>query len=337
MNMNERFLRQPSRRQFIKLTSAALAGGLTSLTVNRFATATPKNLNNRSATPMSNLNGAIVDAHVHLWNPARYRMPWLDELPSINRSFNLTDYDAATAGLQVEKIVYIEVITEPAYSLLEARDIALLSQQNPRLGGIVAWAPLEYGDQACYYLEELQKLGPKIKGVRRINEHELDPAFVLQPKFIRAVQILPEFGFTCDLSCTYRQLRETVDLVRKCPQTQFILDHIGKPNIRKGELDPWRSQIRNLAALPNAICKISGVVTEANHATWTTDQIKPYIRHVVESFGEDRIVFGSDWPVATLATNYQRWVNTLNELTTDLSAEGKRKLWSKNAERFYRL
>jgi L-fuconolactonase len=292
--MDDRFLHRYSRRQFIKWSSGAIAGSLTLATANRVAANTqPVRTAAVSSIP-------IVDAHVHFWNPARYRMPWLDDLPSINRSFGANEYREATVGLQVEGMIYIEVLVEPAYGILEARDIAALSQQNPMLRGIVAWAPLEYGDRVRYYLEELKKLGSQIKGVRRFNEKELDPAFVLQPNFIRGVQLLPEYGFTCDLSCTHVQLGETVELVRRCPQTQFILDHIGKPNIRGKEFEPWAKEIRDLASLPNVICKISGVVTEAD-PTWTIEQIKPYVRHVVESFGEDRIVFGSDWPVATLA------------------------------------
>jgi L-fuconolactonase len=331
--MDDRFLQRHSRRQFIKWGSGAIAGSLALTTADRFATANPQPV----STPLNSLSRPMIDAHVHLWNPTRYRMPWLDELPSLNRTFGSDDYLKATAGLQIEGMIYIEVLTEPAYSLLEARDIAALSKQNPLLRGIVAWAPLEYGDRVRYYLEELRKLGPQIKGVRRINEHELDPAFVLQPDFIRGVQLLPEFGFTCDLSCTHVQLGETVELVRRCPQTHFILDHIGKPNVRGEEFESWAKELRDMASLPNVVCKISGVVTEADRATWTIEQIKPYVRHVVESFGENRIVFGSDWPVATLATDYRRWVNTLDEITADLSTDQKRKLWAENAKKFYRL
>jgi L-fuconolactonase len=117
----------------------------------------------------------------------------------------------------------------------------------------------------------------------------------------------------------------------------FILDHIAKPNIKDHVLDPWRGQLRELASFPNIICKISGMVTEADHQSWTPADLKPYADHVVESFGEDRIAFGGDWPVAFQAARYPRWVETLEGLTGGLSPEAKRKLWSENARHFYRL
>ncbi|MDW8213856.1 MAG: amidohydrolase family protein, partial [Roseiflexaceae bacterium] len=115
------------------------------------------------------------------------------------------------------------------------------------------------------------------------------------------------------------------------------LDHIAKPDIRSGAFEPWREHIATLARLPNVVCKISGVATEADHTRWTVDDLAPYIRHALEAFGEDRVMFGGDWPVALLATNYRRWVETLATLTVDLSPEAQRKLWAENARRVYRL
>jgi len=203
--------------------------------------------------------------------------------------------------------------------------------------GVVPWAPLEYGDKVRYFLEEIAAIGPEIKGIRRIVQDEPDPEFCLHPRYIEGTRALPDFGLTADLCCNFRQLGPTVELVRQCPNTQFILDHIAKPNIRGGEMEPWAGQMRDLASLPNAMCKISGVATEANHESWTIDEIRPYVMHALEAFGEDRVVFGSDWPVCTLATPYRRWVETLDELTADWTAAAKAKLWRDNSIRFYRL
>lgn len=279
----------------------------------------------------------IIDAHVHLWDPNRVEIPWLKNVPAINREMQLPEYATATSGLDVEGLVYLQVEVAPPYALLEARDLVALAAANPIVQGIVPWAPLEYGDRVRYFLEELIALGPAIKGIRRIVQDEPDPAFCLQPGFIRGNQILGELGLTSDLCCNFRQLAQNVELVRQCPGTSFIMDHIAKPNIRGGEFEPWASQMRELAALPNVVCKVSGVVTEADHAAWTLDDVKPYVLHTVEVFGEDRVVFGSDWPVVTLAAEHRRWVETLDELTADLSESAKRKLWSANAKRFYRL
>ena len=173
--------------------------------------------------------------------------------------------------------------------------------------------------------------------MRRIVQSEPDPAFCLRPGFLRGVQLLPEYGFSCDICINHRQLASTVEMVRRCPDTSFILDHAGKPNIRGHALDPWREQMRELASLPNVMCKVSGLVTEADHSGWTRDDLAPYVAHVLAVFGEDRVVFGGDWPVVLRAAPYRRWVETLDALTTHLSPEAKRKLWAENARRFYQL
>jgi L-fuconolactonase len=279
----------------------------------------------------------VIDSHVHLWDSHRYRIPWLDSVPTINRTYDLSDYAAATAGLDVAGIVYLQVEVAPPYALLEARDLVELARRDERVMGVVPWAPLEFGDQVSYFLEELIALGDEIKGVRRIVQDEPDPEFCLRPDFVRGNELLPEFGLTSDLCCNFRQLGPIVELVRRCPGTQFILDHIAKPNIFGGAFEPWASQMRDMAALPNVMCKISGVVTEANHASWTIEEIKPFVLHAMECFGEQRVVFGSDWPVVTQAAELRRWVEALDELTAGLSDEAKRLLWSANARRFYRL
>jgi len=279
----------------------------------------------------------IIDAHVHLWDPARFRMPWLDDLPRLNQPYGLAEYDEATKGLPIEGMVYLQVDVTPAYALPEAAHAAELANQDPRILGIVPFAPLEDGEIVRSFLNVLVAFGPTIKGVRRLTQGEPDPEFCLRPGFIEGVQLLAEYGLSCDLCCTYRQLEPTVELVRRCPQTSFILDHIAKPNIRDGELSPWREQMAELAALPNVACKISGIVTEAGHETWTREEITPYALHALEVFGEDRVLFGSDWPVVTQAATYRRWVETLDDLTRDLSPAAKRKLWADNARRVYRL
>ncbi len=278
----------------------------------------------------------IVDSHVHLWDPSRFRMSWLDGSPDIDRPMGLADYRSHTAGVDVGGMVYLQVEVEPAYGLMEARWAVERANEEPRLGAIVAWAPLEFGEQARAYLDELVAVDRRIKGVRRLIQGEsLD--FALQPRFVRGVQLLADYGLTFDICLKHPQLAGAVELVRRCPNVQFILDHIGKPDIAAGLLDPWRAQIRELASLPNVICKVSGMVTEADHARWTTDDLRPYVEHVLESFGEDRVAFGGDWPVVLLASPWRRWVDTLDALTSGLSDDAKRKLWAANARRFYRM
>ncbi len=280
----------------------------------------------------------IVDSHVHLWDPARFRIPWLDSSLRLNRAFGLAEYAEHTAGIDIEAIVYLEVDLAPEYKLLEAQWIAELARREPLIQGIVASAPLEYGEQARAFLDALVAIDrQRIKGVRRLLQNEPDPAFCLQPRFVDGVRLLPEYGLSFDLCIYHPQLASAIELVRRCPQTSFILDHIGKPAIRSGQLDPWREQIRELARLPNVVCKVSGVVTEADHERWTIDDVRPYVEHVLEAFGEDRVLYGGDWPVVLNASSYRRWVDTLDQLTAHLSETARRKLWRDNARRVYRL
>ncbi len=279
----------------------------------------------------------IVDSHVHLWDPGKYRIPWLDGIPELNKVVDLNTYAQAHAGIDVEGLVYLQVEVAPPYALLEAREIADLSLSHPTIAGIVPWAPLEYGERCRLFLEELTSISPKIKGVRRIVQDEADPEFCLQDDFVRGNQLLAEFGLSSDLCCNYRQLAANVELVKRCPDTLFIMDHIAKPAIREGMLQPWADQMSALATNPNVYCKISGATTEADFDNWTVDDIAPFINHALSAFGEDRVMFGSDWPVVTRAATYQQWVEALDELTADLSREARVKLWRTNAIKAYRL
>ena len=279
----------------------------------------------------------IIDTHVHLWDPRWFRMRWLDNLEAINKPFGPPEYREHTRGIEIEAFVYVEVDVAPAYGLLEARWAEDRAQEEPRLRGIVATAPLEYGDQARAYLEALAAIGPRIKGVRRLLQGEPDPRFCLRPEFVRGVQLLPEFGLSFDICIKHEQLAPVVELVRQCPEVSFVLDHIAKPDIAAGLLDPWREQLGALAGLPNVVCKVSGMVTEADNTGWAADDLAPYVAHVLEVFGEDRVMFGGDWPVVLLASSYARWAETLDALTAQLAPTARRKLWAENARRVYRL
>lgn len=278
----------------------------------------------------------IIDSHLHLWDPTHFRMTWLDGSPPIDRPFGLHEYREHTAGLPIEAMVYLQVEVEPAYGLMEVRWAVERAREEPRLRAIVAWAPLEFGEQARAYLEELVGIDPRVRGVRRLIQGE-SLEFATQPRFVRGVQLLGEFGLSFDICLKHPQLAGAIELVRRCPGVSFILDHIGKPDIAGGLTEPWKTEISQLAALPNVICKISGMVTEADAQQWTADDLRPYVQHIIDVFGEDRVAFGGDWPVALLASPYKRWVETLHELTNDLSPVARRKLWADNARRFYRI
>jgi L-fuconolactonase len=280
---------------------------------------------------------SIVDSHVHIWDTDRFPIPWLEAIPALNKRLWIDDYFAATGDLNVEGFVYMQVEVAPPYALIEAQTIASLAEVDRRVLAIVPWAPLEEGEKARIFLDQLVSISPKITSIRRIVQGESDPEFCLQPGFIRGNQILPEYGLTSEICCYSNQLAANVELVRQCPGTEFILNHIAKPNISGNEFEPWATQMTELANLGNVVCKISGATTEADVQNWTLEDIRPYVEHALAAFGEDKVLFGSDWPVVTQAASYTRWVETVDEITRNFSEEQKNKLWKQNAVRFYRL
>ena len=281
-------------------------------------------------------NFPIVDTHLHIWDLDRLRYPWLANVPPLNKNHLIGDYRRACGPVAVAKMVFLQCECDAAQFQQEADWVTEVAQSDSRIRGIVPWAPLEKGVAAEAELAHLAA-NPLIKGIRRIIQFEPDQEFCLRPDFVCGVQLLPAYGLSFDLCINHTQLANTIKLVRQCEEVGFVLDHIGKPDIKAGRLDPWRAELKELAALPNVHCKLSGLVTEADHANWTPADLQPYIDHVIACFGFDRVMFGGDWPVSTQASDYPRWVNTLDAALRGASAADLRKLYVTNAETFYRI
>lgn len=281
----------------------------------------------------------LIDTHVHLWNSASLHRPWLEEVPLLNRSYGLEQYLEQTAGLSIEAIVCVEADVLPEERMQEACWLSDQARQTPLIQGIVAAAPIGVEDRTVLrsFLKRLVTIDQRVKGVRRNIQGETMPGFCVQSNFVHDIQILSEFDLSFDLCLTHRQLPDVIELVRLCPGTHFVLDHIGKPDIRQHLLDPWREHIQELAAFPNVDCKISGLVTEADHQGWVVEELTSYVIHVLTVFGEDRVMFGGDWPVLLLASSYHRWIETVDVLMQHKSSSARRKFWSENARRIYRL
>lgn len=280
-------------------------------------------------------NFPIVDTHVHLWHPKQLRYPWLKDVPNLNRPFLLQDYSDAYQDLNIESIVFVQCDTHPDDGLKETTWVTSLAAVEPKIKGIVAWAPLEEGEQVAPFVEKLAEES-LVKGIRRLIQSE-DIDFCIQPNFVKGVKTLSRFNLSFDLCIFHPQLSNTISLVEQCPNVQFILDHIGKPDIKNQLFDPWKQEITQLASFENVNCKISGLVTEADHNSWTPEDLQPYIEHVLEAFSFDRVIYGSDWPVSTLASDYPRWVQTLKEAVSGCSTDELNKLFHDNAIEFYRL
>jgi L-fuconolactonase len=278
----------------------------------------------------------IVDSHVHLCQPGRFSYAWTAGQPSLNRRVLPDDLAKAAAPVEIDRFVFVEVDVDHPQHLDEAAWVAELAAADPRLAGMVAALPLERGKAIEPELDQLRRHGP-LRAIRRLIQTQPDPEFCLQPGFIEGLKLLPQHDLAFDICVLHHQLANVTLMVRQCPEVRFVLDHIGKPGIKAGIFDPWRQQLKELAALPNVHCKISGVTTEADHRTWTRAQLKPYIEHTIETFGFERVMYGGDWHVLELAGTYPQWVETVDWVVEGCSAEEKRKLFRDNAIRFYRL
>ena len=278
----------------------------------------------------------IVDAHIHLLDQQRFGYSWATEAPALKRDWTPDDLANAAKPIEIEGFVFVEVDVDMPQYLDEADWVDGLAKLDRRVLGAVACLPLERGSSVEPEMARIAKL-KTVRGVRRLIQNQADPEFVLRPGFLDAMRLLPKFDLSFDVCIFHTQMPNTLAMMRQCPEVSFILDHIGKPGIKAGLLDPWRAHIREMAALPNVVCKLSGVTTEADMKTWTRDQLRPYIDHIIECFGPDRILYGGDWPVSELAGSYLQWLTTLDWATAGFSRADNRKLFRENAIKVYRL
>jgi predicted TIM-barrel fold metal-dependent hydrolase len=328
---------RPSRRTFLQAAAAGLVLGPV-LGARSVGAAEPSLAARSLAGAAVPAGFSIVDAHIHLWDLAEFPVPWIAGNPVLDKSYVLQDYKDQSAGLGIGAIVYVQAAVANEYSLLEADYIADLAAHDPLVQGMVAYAPLEYGDQTRVYLDSLVTRGAIIKGIRRGLPDPADTKFDME-RFIQGIQILPEYGLSFDiLGKGTAHLDMAIKIAQRAPETSLILDHLLKPDIKLHTLDPWRAQMTRLASFPNVATKISGIATEADLMNWTANDLKPYVDHALSVFGEDRVVFGGDWPpLLTANSTYARWVQTLDDLTSGIGAVGQRKLFGDNARSFYRL
>jgi len=282
------------------------------------------------------INFPIIDTHVHLLDQKLFKYSWASGAPKLARDWTLDDLAASAKPYTIEGAVFVEVDVDHPDYMKEARWVQSLADQDPRMKGCVACLPIEKGAALEAEIAELASI-KVARGVRRLIQSQSDPDFVLRPDVIAATKLLPKYNLSFDLCLYHHQLKNTIAYVRACPEVFFILDHIAKPGIKAGLMEPWKSEIRELASLPNVVCKLSGVTTEADHDHWTPAQLKPYIEHVIDVFGFDRLMYGGDWPVSVLAGPYTAWIDVLDNITASCSDSERRKLFRENAQKFYRL
>ncbi|WP_327584048.1 amidohydrolase family protein [Nonomuraea sp. NBC_00507] len=272
-----------------------------------------------------------IDAHHHVWDLAVRPHTWLDPEPMapVRRTFTLDDLAGPAAAAGVTRTVLVQVLSD----LDETREFLALAAVSDLVAGVVGWIDLTAPDAA----DTLAALPGGLVGVRHGVQSEPDPEWLNRPDVRRGLAAVEAAGLAYDLLTLPRQLPAAIDTVRAMPGLTFVLDHLSKPPIAAGELEPWRSRIKELAAHPNVYCKLSGMVTEADWATWRVSDLRPYAEVVLEAFGPDRVMFGSDWPVCLLAAEYQRVAQAADELCAGLSGGERAEVFAGTARRAYGL
>ncbi|MFH8657941.1 amidohydrolase family protein [Streptomyces afghaniensis] len=257
----------------------------------------------------------VVDAHHHVWDLSVRDQDWIAEGSPIRRDFTVKDLAPEARAAGVDRTVLVQTVTVPE----ETPEFLALADEHELIAGVVGWTDLTRPDVA----DELARLrelpgGRYLKGIRHQVQGEPDPQWLLRPDVRRGLTAVAEAGLVYDLVVLPHQLPACTEAAAALPQLTFVLDHLGKPPIASGALEPWASGLRALAALPHTVCKLSGMVTEADLASWTIDDLRPYADVVLEAFGPDRLMFGSDWPVCTLAAAYGDVLDTARRLTGPL-------------------
>jgi L-fuconolactonase len=280
----------------------------------------------------------IIDTHQHLWDRARFDLPWLkDATEPLSKSHTPDDYARAAAGLGIVATVYMEVDVHPDQREAEAKYVlGLCDDPQDLMGGAVVGGDPAASDFHAY-LETIAH--PKLKGVRQVLHGGLPQGYCLRPEFVAGVRELGERGLCFDLCLRSGELADGAALARQCPETRFVLDHCGNAPVGGTEAQrmAWQQGLEQVAACPNTIVKISGIIAATTPETPFVEQLAPWINHTLDTFGPERVIFASDWPVCTLRASLSDWVTTLKTLVAARPAADQRKLFSENAIRFYGL
>jgi L-fuconolactonase len=274
----------------------------------------------------------LIDTHHHLWHYNRQEYGWIGESMSVLKQ----DYLPGDLEQELQKAGTTgTVVVQARQSLQETRWLLDLAGENRFILGVVGWLDLCSPDLDQQLLEYAAH--PKLVGVRHLLQDEPDDGFMLRGDFLEGVAKLGPYDLVYDLLLFPRHLDIAVELATKLPLQRFVLDHLGKPAIRSGEMEPWRSGIQNLAERANVWCKLSGMVTEADHERWQYNDLLPYMEVAVNAFGPDRVMLGSDWPVCRLAAEYTEVMAITGKFIKSLEREDRDKILYQNAIDCYQL
>jgi L-fuconolactonase len=277
-----------------------------------------------------------IDSHHHIWDLTVRDQDWIvgEAMLPIRRNFLMADLREAISGHDIDKTILVQTVTDYA----ETPELLALAESDSLIAGVVGWLKIDAPDAIDHLRGYLDLPGAKyLKSIRDIAQDHVDPNYLAREESIRTVQKLGTLGIAYDLLTKTPELPGVIEMVRACPEVQFVMDHISKPNIAIAEIEPWKSLMTELASYPNVVCKVSGLVTEAKWHDWKTEDFKQYTNHLIEIFTPNRLMFGSDWPVATLGGTYSQVINLAEELTKEFSTSEGEYFWSKTAVHAYNL
>ena len=277
-----------------------------------------------------------IDSHHHVWDLSVREQGWMvgEALNPIKRNFSINDLRQAITGCGIDKTVVVQTVTN--YD--ETPELLELADTDDLVAGVVGFLKIDAED-AIAHLDSYQPLrGSKyLVGIRDIAHDYEDVKYLSKPQVIKNVQELGKRGLVYDLLTKTPHMRAAIDLVKACPNTKFVLDHISKPYIAKADMQPWADQITELASFENVVVKVSGLFTEADWKNWKKEDFWPYLEHITKSFTPNRMMFGSDWPVCLLAATYKQSIDLVEEFTSKFSESEKNAFWAGTANKAYSL
>ncbi len=272
-----------------------------------------------------------IDSHQHFWRYSEAEYPWIRKGTPLERDWLPLDLEAIANRVGVTGSVAVQA----RQTLGESRWLLQLAGESPFINGVVGWVDLQ-SENVEQQLAEFSA-NKKFVGVRHVVQDEPDSQFMLKPEFLRGIAALRQFNLAYDFLVYPKQLPTAIQVAVKFPEQRFVVDHIAKPIIRAGLLKPWRDDLKELALNSNVFCKISGMITEAKHDGWTSEDFRPYLDVVLQAFGEDRVMFGSDWPVCLLAGSYEQVHQIAADYFSQFTEVTQRKFFGETAAKFYRL
>ncbi|MFM7495526.1 MAG: amidohydrolase family protein [Candidatus Nanopelagicus sp.] len=277
-----------------------------------------------------------IDSHHHIWDISVRPQTWMqgDEVKPISRTILMNELEPE---LEKAKIDYT-VIVQTVATADETPEFLDLSLSHPKICAVVGWLDLESDDTRPQLEKYLSHPGGKnLVSIRDLAQDKEDPNWLLRDNVVKNIHRIGEAGLTFDILTRPPQLAAAVEMVKKSPNNSFVLDHISKPYMAKGEMQPWADQISEIASYENVVVKVSGLFTEANWSDWSQETFKPYLDHILNSFSPSRMMFGSDWPVCLLAATYTDTINLMEEFTKNFTKSEQESFWAGTAKRAYKL